>query len=476
MAKSNNQKPPRDESEDQCTRSTLGSTETMQNIRTGLFVRSLALAKLAMSTSRDLWTTKSWIASQTDAELQKRIEAQAAEIAKELGTLKGSVMKVGQLLSVFGEHFLPPQVNAILKTLQCDSPSLEWKCLEKTVREQLGAKFDELEIEPVAFSAASIGQVHRAKVRGTNKLLALKIQYPGVERAIESDMRALKTLLAFAPGVPKGERMALMISEVEDMLKQEVDYQSEAKNYIEFRERLKHDSRFYIPEIAQNFSSSKILAIEYVQGHRIDSPTIAEISEERRNALGQAMLELYLQELFYFGRVQTDAHIGNFLISLNGESVNSGAPNECDKIVLLDYGAVREFSNQFLQSYAGLMNGALTENITQVSESGTAIGFLKNCDSELVHKEFYEFCRLVVEPFQSRSATYSWTGNDLPQRLANQLTRVIQAREFRVPPREVLFLDRKSTGLYVLLKKLGAKTTGHDLALKAINHRFSQSS
>ncbi|MDZ4084896.1 MAG: AarF/ABC1/UbiB kinase family protein, partial [Bdellovibrionales bacterium] len=101
--------------------------DTIQNIRTGLFVRSLALAKLAMSSSRDLLTTKSWTASQSDPELQKRIEAQATEIAKELGTLKGSVMKVGQLLSMFGEHFLPPQVNSILKTLQCDSPSVEWK-------------------------------------------------------------------------------------------------------------------------------------------------------------------------------------------------------------------------------------------------------------------------------------------------------------------------------------------------------------
>lgn len=451
-------------------------SDTIQNIRTGLFVRSLALARLAMSSSRDLLTAKSWEASQTDPELQRRIEAQATEIAKELGSLKGSVMKVGQLLSMFGEHFLPPQVNSILKTLQCDSPSVEWKCLENMVREELGPKYDDLEIDPSAFSAASIGQVHRAKVKGTGKLLALKIQYPGVEKAIENDIRALKTLLMFAPGIPKGERMALLLAEIDEMLKREVDYRSEANSYVAFRDLLADDKRFYIPSIAKDFSTAKILAIELVNGHRFDSETVLGLSQDRRNRLGQALLELYLRELFQFGQVQTDAHIGNFLVRLKGEPNVDGKINECDQIVLLDYGAVRTFSPEFLNQYAKLIHGALTHDTAMVAEAGSEIGFLKACDTPMVLHEFYIFCRLVVEPFQDTSAAYSWQGNDLPQRLANQLTRVIQAREFRAPPREVLFLDRKSTGLYVLLSKIGAKTQTQDHVRDAIKRRLSQSS
>lgn len=449
--------------------------DTIQNIRTGLFVRSLALAKLAMSSSRDLLTTKSWTASQTDPELQKRIEAQATEIAKELGTLKGSVMKVGQLLSMFGEHFLPPQVNSILKTLQCDSPSVEWKCLEKMVQQELGSKYEDLEIEPLAFSAASIGQVHRAKVKSTGRLLALKIQYPGVEKAIENDLRTLRTLLAFAPGVPKGERMALLLAEIDEMLKREVDYRGEAASYVQFRDLLNEDKRFYIPAIAKEYSTAKVLAIELVNGHKFDSDIVLHLSQERRNRLGQSLLELYLRELFQFGQVQTDAHIGNFLVRLEGETNVDGSVNECDKIVLLDYGAVRSFTPEFLNQYAKLVHGALTHDAALVSEAGTEIGFLKSCDSPLVHQEFYTFCHLVVEPFQDAVAPYSWQGNDLPQRLATQLTRVIQAREFRAPPREVLFLDRKSTGLYVLLSRLGAKTETHAHVREAIKRRLSPS-
>ncbi len=460
---------------DHCELNSSSSSEVMQNIRTGLFVRSLALAKLAMSSSRDLWTTKSWIASQTDPELQSRIEAQAAEIAKELGLLKGSVMKVGQLLSMFGEHFLPPQVNAVLKTLQCNSPPVEWKCLEKMVRQELGAVFEELEIEPLAFSAASIGQVHRARIKSSGLQLALKIQYPGVEKAIESDIRALKTLLAFAPGIPKGERTTLLLAEIVEMLKREVDYQSEAAAYIQFRDLLRTDGRFYVPSIAERYSTGRVLAIELVNGHRIDSETVLALSQERRDQLGQAMLELYLKELFYFGQVQTDAHIGNFLVRLQGEINVDGTSNECDKMVLLDYGAVRAFPDQFLKQYAKLMQAALAEQTQQVSEAGIAIGFLKSCDSELVHQEFFNFCRLVVEPFRDTKTPYCWKGNNLHQRLASQLACVIQAREFRPPPREVLFLDRKSTGLYVLLSKLEAKTKTQDLVSSAITHRLSWS-
>jgi predicted unusual protein kinase regulating ubiquinone biosynthesis (AarF/ABC1/UbiB family) len=447
--------------------------DTIQNIRTGLFVRSLALARIALSSSRDLLTAKSWTASHTDPELQKRIEEQAKEIARELGLLKGSVMKVGQLLSMFGEHFLPPHVNSILKTLQCDSPSVEWKSLEKMVRGELGTKYDDLEIDPLAFSAASIGQVHRAKVKSNGKLLALKIQYPGVEKAIENDIRTLKTLLNFAPGIPKGERTALLLNEVDEMLKREIDYHGEASSYIQFRELLADDKRFYIPAIAKEFSTTKVLAIELVNGYKFDSDVILSLSQERRNHLGQALLELYLRELFQFGQVQTDAHIGNFLVRLKGETNVDGSVNACDQIVLLDYGAVRSFSDEFLNNYAKLVHGALTRDAVLVSEAGTAIGFLKACDSPLVHQEFYSFCSLVVEPFQDMAVPYSWEGNDLPQRLANQLTRVIQAREFRAPPREVLFLDRKSTGLYVLLSKIGAKTNTQIHVRDAIKRRLS---
>lgn len=447
------------------------SPETLNSIRTGLFVRTLALAKLALSAKRDLFSLERMKDIEVDPALRAQIEAQAAEISRELGTLKGSAMKVGQLLSVFGEHFLPPQVNAVLKLLQADSPSLDWSCIEQHVKNELGSHFEEIEIEPKAFAAASIGQVHRATIRATGERIVLKIQYPGVERAIENDLRALKTILLFAPGALKGDRMNQLLQEVEEMLSRETDYRIEAANYTRVRAELSSDSRYLVPKVHETFSSARILALDYMTGERVDSETIRSLSQDRRNQIGQALLDLHLKELFCLGRVQTDAHIGNFLISVSSE------PNRVpDRIVLLDFGAMREFSKDFLTAYAGLVRATFNESRPSVVEKGTELGFLKSCDSESVHREFYEFCRLVVEPFGHDQESYCWKNNDLPKRLAEQLNRVIQARELRPPPREALFLDRKATGLFCLLSKLEAKTKSRALVEQAINFRLSQAS
>ncbi len=454
---------------------------TQQCLSTGLFVRSLALARLAFATSGDTWMTKtSAMIADVDcppekrAELQQKIEAQAQDIARELGSLKGSVMKVGQLLSMYGEHFLPPQVNKVLKSLQANSPALEWKRIEPFVKEQLGPRYEEVIINPKAMAAASIGQVHEATIKKTGEKIALKIQYPGVDRAIRSDMKALKTIVMFAPGLPRGRRLNELVSEIEEMLWREVDYSIEADFCEKFATLLSDDPRFLIPEIKREWCTPKILAIQLICGHRIDDESLKNLSQERRNAIADSLLDLYLRELFIFGFVQTDPHIGNYRIRLKDETACDGTTIDHDQVVLLDFGAVREFDRNFLTHYKSLVRASLEQNHAGVIRAGLDLGFLLPCDGPPVTDAFYQFCRLVVEPFDPRGASpagrlffdekghYNWCHNTLPNRLAAQLKEVIQARELRAPPREAIFLDRKSSGLYILLSTLGAKTNAHE--------------
>lgn len=464
-----------------------GGTQT--SLSTGLFVRSLALARLALSTSGDLWTMKAGaVINSPDCppekreELQEKLEEQAREIARELGTLKGSVMKVGQLLSMYGEHFLPPQVNRVLKSLQASAPALEWETIEPFIKQQFESsasasnqkRFDDLEISPQAIAAASIGQVHKAKVKSSGEMMALKVQYPGVERAIRSDLRALKALMTFAPRMPRGSRIHEIILEIEDMLWREVDYLAEAECSEKFAALLKDDPRFLIPAIKRDWCTPKILAVQLICGHRIDAPTLREVSQERRNAIADSLLELYLRELFEFGCVQTDPHIGNYRVRLKGETDCDGKIVNEDHVVLLDFGAVRTFERGFLENYHALICASLDRDPKGVTEAGLALGFLVPCDPSPVTEAFYEFCRLGVEPFDPEGASeeglrfhdadgsYSWQNNTLPNRLTAQLRKVIQAREFRAPPREAIFLDRKSSGLYILLSALGARTKVKD--------------
>lgn len=465
--------------------------ETQQCLSTGLFVRSLALARLAFVTGGDIWTMKGATELLSDvkcapekrAELQSKLEEQAREIAKELGTLKGSVMKVGQLLSMYGEHFLPPQVNKILKSLQASTPSLEWATMEPFVKQQLKERFTELEISPNAIAAASIGQVHAAKVKKTGQNIALKIQYPGVDRAIASDMKALKAIVMFAPGLPRGARLNDLVQEIEEMLHREIDYENEADCAEKFARYLSGDARYVVPKIYREWSSSKVLAIEMICGHRLDADELKNVSQARRNALADSLLELYLRELFEFGCVQTDPHIGNYRVRLQGEMACDGKKVEQDCVVLLDFGAVRNFEKKFLMNYRDLLAASLEQNPDGVLQAGLNLGFLLPCDPPAVNTAFYDFCRLVVEPFDPEGASpigrsffesdgsYNWCNNTLPNRLASQLKEVIKARELRAPPREAIFLDRKSSGLYILLSTLGAKTKSSEKLVKALKSK-----
>ena len=457
-------------------------------LSTGLFVRSLALARLAFTTSGDLWSMNGGAKFSSDltcppekrAELQQKLEEQAREIARELGGLKGSVMKVGQLLSMYGEYFFPPQVNRILKSLQANTPPLEWKAIEPFLKKELNERYDDLEIQPNAFAAASIGQVHEAKIKKTGETIALKVQYPGVERAIHSDMKALKAIIMFAPGIPRGRKVEELVCEIEEMLEREIDYTLEAQFGEKFKALLQDDPRFLVPKIHRDWCTSKVLAIQMICGHRIDSNELQNISQERRNSIADSLLDLYLKELFEFGCVQTDPHIGNYRVRLKGEPTCDGQTSDRDRVVLLDFGAVREFDPTFLKNYRALIRASLERKPEAVAQAGLELGFLKQCDTAKVTEAFYEFCRLVIEPFDPRGAgteglkffdqdgSYDWRNNSLPCRLAKQLKEVISARELRAPPREALFLDRKSTGLYILLSTLGAKTNAHEKLARAI--------
>ena len=129
--------------------------------------------------------------------LEEFLIAQLESLTREMGQLKGSVMKAGQMLSVYGEHFLPEKANEFLKTLQFQSPPLEYSAIYKVLKSELGEKLGLLEIDEESLAAASLGQVHIATIKESGVKLALKVQYPGVDKAIEADIKFSKTFKRF---------------------------------------------------------------------------------------------------------------------------------------------------------------------------------------------------------------------------------------------------------------------------------------
>ena len=384
----------------------------------------------------------------------KYLTDQAAILAQELGQLKGSVMKVGQMLSMYGEHFLPPEANRLLKSLQNESPPVVWDEMRKVLVSELGEdKLQKLEIKREAFASASLGQVHLATEKATGLKLALKIQYPGVDQAIDSDLKTLKRLLSLSRLVPADYNLDEIFAEVEMILSQEVDYTKEKEWTQVFRERLKDDKRYIIPQVFDDYSSSKVLATSFEEGINLDHPRVLALSQERRNRLGENFLELYLREIFQWGEVQTDPHFGNYRVRLN----ESGE----DQLILLDFGAVRRFDQAFLEKYYKMSGGAHRKNQELLESGVNALGFLRPGDSEEHRRLFYDICVAITEPFQKdklKEGVYDWGKSDLPQRLLARTGEVLRAFKLRPPPREIIFLDRKLGGVFVALSRLGAKT------------------
>ncbi len=434
-----------------------------KKLKTGGFSRGLALAKTSLqigaSSARHAvgGIFSRLNAEESDARLQTLLVEQAQILTKQLGELKGSLMKAGQMLSVYGEHFFPPEVNAFLKTLQNEAPPVPYAQMQKVLNRGLGPeKLSELEINPNEIASASIGQVYRARVLSTGEELALKVQYPGVDRAIEGDLRAIRLLFSAANLLPNLDNLDSVFEEVKSMLRQEVDYVHERESILEFQKHLGPDSRFEIASPYERYSSRRVLATRYLHGVSIDSAEVSALTQASRNTLSLAMLELYLNEVFRWGLVQTDPHFGNYKISV--------APGREPHWILFDFGATRKLSLATRVAYRKMIRGAFEKNRSLLVEGGIEVGFLRADDPTDYLDLFFETCVLVMEPFWGQ--VFSWHETDLPQRLfemGKKLAFQSKLAKLRPPPSELVFLDRKLAGVFTILSQLRAEIDGRAL-------------
>lgn len=387
-------------------------------------------------------------------------ERQARILADELGNLKGSVMKAGQMLSLYGQYFLPEEAVAVLSSLQDDTAPVAWKVVQPVLERALGReRLRELDVDPEPIAAASLGQAHRARRRSDGLDLCVKIQYPGVADAIESDIRTLSRLLIMTRLSPKGLDITPVFNEVREMLYREVDYDSEKRFTEAFAERLKDDPRFVVPRVLAEYSTDRVLTTTFEEGLNVRHPDVQNMSLERRNRLGASFLELFLTEFFDWHMVQSDPHFGNYRIRPG----KGGAP---DRIVLLDFGATRIFSRAFVEGYSQIVEGALQRDHEQIYTGAKAIGLMPAEIPRSVVSAFSKMCEQIVEPFSgpghpdlpkhllTPEGAYRWGDSDLPMRVGRLAALSSMTVHFRLPPREIVFLHRRLAGVFIMLAQL----------------------
>ncbi len=455
------------------------SLPNLSAIKTGSFERRLSLTKagLLAGTRMAGHMTASLFSSKENRAQRRRqaLSEQAQFLVEELGKLKGSVVKIGQVMALYGEHFLPVEVTEALHTLEDRTQALDWPIVHEVLLQELGeAKLAELDIEQEPIGTASLGQVHKARVRASGEWICLKVQYPGVALAVDSDLDAVAQLLKLARLVTMGPAFDDWLQEVRAMMHREVNYRLEAKTTAHFAELLREDSRFIVPEVYFEYSSDQILATRFEEGVHISSSEVAALSQSRRNQLAKAALDLFLSELFVWHEIQTDPNFGNYRIRIDPVSGQ-------DQIVLLDFGAVQRYPDSFIRPVCQMISAAYSNDLDRVIDGGVALRFMQSSWPRSVLEEFGKVCIAVLEPLSkdqsdvppsafNEKGEYRWRESDLPGRIARRAAKSAISRYFKIPPKEFVFLNRKLVGVYTFISVLGGEFNGQILLSKYLRN------
>lgn len=398
------------------------------------------------------------------------LTSQIQFLVDQIARMKGSAQKVGQFISIIGESFFSEEILSILRKLQSDTPGLAWTGIEKVLRRQLGAeRLAELDIGHEPIAAASIGQVHLATIKKTGEQIVLKIQYPGIDKTINSDIRTLKTLLtglAFVPGLPALDRV---FDEIKEMMHREVDYHRERGVMEEFRSILTNDPRYIVPKVYPAFSSKRVLAMRYQPGFDVASPEVLGLPEAQRSELAEAFLSLYFKEFFSLRHVQTDPHFGNYRVDLNDP--------DHPKFILYDFGAMRAFNKVFVANYVAMVRAALSGDKRSFEIAAGSLGLLTGDGPFSEH--LWTVACMVIDPFKRREdatdkelfdadGRYHWGKSELGKRVSAFVYSHKLDFNLKQVPHELIFLDRKLAGVYTMIAKLNAPTRSREILLNSL--------
>lgn len=381
------------------------------------------------------------------ARLEEQFAIRSAEdVAQVLGGMKGAIMKAGQMVSFLADG-LPPEAQAALATLQADVPPMSPNLAEQVVVEELGAHPESLFLDwtPVPAAAASIGQVHRAVLRDGREV-AVKVQYPGVDRAIRSDLDNAELLYGmFAAFALKNMDVRSMVDELRARMADELDYQLEARCQADFAARYRGHPFIRVPEVIPELSSRRVITTEWVHGLTW-AQFLDQASEEQRGRAAEILFRFAEGSIWRHGVFNGDPHPGNYRFH----------PDR-GQVTFLDFGLVKRWSPGELESLAPILHAILRQDRPGLVEALVRARFLAP-DHGLPTEVIYEFCSTPYLPFQTERFRYSseFVATTLQRMLDMNGTYGEVIRALNMPPSYVI-LDRVVWGMSALFGKLGAE-------------------
>jgi predicted unusual protein kinase regulating ubiquinone biosynthesis (AarF/ABC1/UbiB family) len=385
----------------------------------------------------------------SDLTRDKLNEDNAEDIYDGLKSLKGSALKVAQMLSM-DKSFLPQAYVEKFSLSQFSVPPLSAPLVLKTFKSNLGKTpyevFDEFNANSV--NAASIGQVHIAMKNG--KKLAVKIQYPGVANSISSDLSLVKPI-AIRMFNLQGKDSDKYFKEVEDKLIEETNYILELEQSQEVVAACKKIEHLVFPEYYPEFSSEKIITMDWMTGIHLSEFTATNENQEMGNQLGQALWDFYMYQIHILKKVHADPHPGNFLV------------NEKNQLVALDFGCMKKIPNDFYIPYFELVDPKILDNKQLFNKKLFELEILRADDSEeeIIYftQMFYDLLSLFTKPFQGETFDFSddeFFGNiaQLGERFSKDTN--LRKMNGNRGSKHFIYMNRTFFGLYNLLFDLKA--------------------
>lgn len=375
-----------------------------------------------------------------------------------LGELKGASMKIGQILSADPE-MLPPEFAEGLAKLQKDAPPMTWNTVKKQIESAFDLPIEDIfdTFDPDPVGAASIGQVHRAKLR-TGEDVAVKIQYPGVADALESDIDTLRSMLALGRSFMERERLDNYFEEIRTSLMNEADYVKEAHNLNRFQDYLKDKPKVRAPKPFMEWTRPTVLVMEYVVGVKLDV-ALEAMDKKDRDIWLERWVALYVWMVHELMELHADPHPGNFLIDEN------------DTMVMLDFGSVRSFDSAFPDGILEVLDTVWQDDPDRAFQIYKDIGFGgKDYDpTKLDPGLLDQYHGIVLAPFY-RDELFSFA---TWQPTVESKSFMMRHPSFLVltPPPDALMYFRVLSGIKGLLSRFDAKINIYEIAVDTARRR-----
>jgi predicted unusual protein kinase regulating ubiquinone biosynthesis (AarF/ABC1/UbiB family) len=317
---------------------------------------------------------------------EERIETRhletALKIASTLGEMKGAAMKLGQLASFIDIEVLPDEYREIyqeqLARLRTSAPAMPWervvKVLESEYREQ---RLDELfeAIEREAFAAASIGQVHRATLHD-GRTVALKVQYPDVAEALESDLQNMGMIVRLGKALAPGLDPKAIAAEIRERVMEELDYEYEAQNQRSFARAYRGHPFIYVPDVLTRLSRRRVLVTEYVEGMGFEE--VKRLDKEERDRFGEIVFRFSFGSIYHLQHFNADPHPGNYILMNDG------------RVAFLDFGMTKRLDPEQIELEQRAVDAAARRDPGALRAALHDLGFVKNpskldCERLLEH-------------------------------------------------------------------------------------------